>query len=212
MKQVLALVAVVLVGLGLARSAHVNGRSNPDGTELQVDLPGSEHKANISSRGLGCCVFRSMDHAGRWHGLKQFVQMPEWMVSKGIPGGGYPSKLDALTKQIAAERGLPVPEYVHVHQVDLPLLEAACQSGRLVSVTYSWSPTGRYSGRRIAHMVNLVHGDRAANNGRGWWVILDNNYVGERNYEWLTTEEFLRTDPSWAVICLAAPPPPLPWN
>lgn len=55
---------------------------------------------------------------------------------------------------------------------DLERLKLACRTGRMPGVTYAFSPTGRYGGARIAHMVNLVHADDQ------WFAVLDNNYPG----------------------------------
>lgn len=198
--------------------ASVGGRVAPSGTELHVDLDPELYQRNISSRGLGCCVFRSIDHVGRYMNLPAVIGMPEWMVKKGIAGGGYPEKCDKLIPQIARERGLPVPEYIHVTGRDIKILELACKSGRMACITYGVSPTGRYNGKRIAHMTNLVHCDLAADSGKGLIAQLDNNYVTPRGecYEWMTTQEFERAYHSggggWAMIFLAPPPPRLPWN
>ncbi len=77
-------------------------------------------------------------------------------------------------------------------------------------VTYSFSPTKRYGGARIAHMVSLVHADDQ------WFCVLDNNYPGLDKYEWMSPAEFLKTytggGGGWAVILLDRGPPPLPWN
>ena len=194
----------------LCGSAKVGGKLSPDGTEIQIDLPGSQHKANISSRGLGCCVFRSLDHAAKWCDEPALFGMPEWMVSKGIPGGGYPEKVDKLIPQIAKDRGLPTPEYVQIQGDDIEILKTALASGRMVCITYSYSATGRYGGQRIAHMVNAVHGDDK------YFAILDNNYIGENNYEWNDIGSFRKTysprGDGWAVILLKHGPPPPPRN
>jgi hypothetical protein len=191
--------------------ARVGGRTSPLGAEIQVDLPGSLHTENIASRGLGCCVFRSLDHAARWQGVPALWGFPEWMVSKRIEGGGYPSKVDRLIPQIAKDRGLPTPEYIQHEGTDLELVRLALKTGRMVSGTYGRSPTGRYGGRHIDHMVNYVHctSTEAA--------VLDNNYPGDQAYEWMTPEELRRAamDGSrqlWVVILLSPPPPPAPRN
>lgn len=191
--------------------AQVGGRVAPDGkTEIQVDLPSSLHQRNINSVGLGCCVFRSIDHAARWQNIPALIGFPEWMVSRGIPGGGYPGKVDDLIPKIAADRGLPVPDYLQVEGTDLEILKLATRTGRMVSSTYSVSPTGRYDGRKIDHMVNTPHADDAN------FAILDNNYIGDNAYEWLSPAEYLRSyalgGRGWAVILLGPPPPPPPTN
>lgn len=190
--------------------ATVGGNQHPDGTQLDCDLPGSLHQRNIASRGLGCCVFRSIDHAARFQNVPCLVNMPEWMVSKGIEGGGYPSKVSQLIPRMAADKGCPTPPYVQIEGTDLEPLKLASRTGRMISTTYSRSPTGRYGGGRIAHMVNMVHCDDRH------CVILDNNYVGDRAYEWCSPEEFKRVcnggGSIWSVILLAPPPPPPPRN
>lgn len=198
--------------------AKVGGKVAPDGkTELQIDLPDDQQKRNIGSpppNGPGCCVFRSIDHASRWANVAALYGMPEWMAGHKpvIPGGGDPPKVSQLVAKIAAERGLPTPDILQVQNDDLEILKAALKSGRMVSITYNYSPTpGRYKGR-IAHMVNLVHGDDA------WFCVLDNNYIGEANLQWMDPATLKgvytggRGGKGWAVILLAAGPPPPPRN
>jgi len=211
MKRIAVLLLALCCVAPLLGAAKVGGKLSPDGVEVQCDLPGSQQKANISSRGLGCCVFRSIDHAARWCGEESLYGFPEWLVSKGIPGGGYPQKVDDLIPKIAADRGLPVPQYIQVEGRDIEILKTALDSGRMVSVTYSYSATGRYNGRRIYHMVNAVHGDDK------WFAILDNNFPGENAYEWNDIPSFQRTyspgnENGWAVILLKHGPPPPPRN
>jgi hypothetical protein len=116
-----------------------------------------------------------------------------------------------MVAQIAAKKGAPVPDYLQSEGMDLELLKAACQAGRMPGVTYSFSPSGRYNGQRIAHMVNLVYADDK------WFVVLDNNYpcteAKPNMYEWLTPAEFKRVyAPGWCVILLDSAPPPPPHN
>lgn len=187
--------------------AFIGGNVHSDGTEIACDIPEELHRKNIASRGLGCCVFRSIDHAANWQNVPCLDRFPEWMVKKGIEGGGYPSKVDNLIPKIAADRGMPIPEYIQVQGLDLQVLKKACETGRMPCVTYSISPTGRYGGQRIAHMVNLVHADDKH------FVVLDNNYIGSNAYEWMSPQEFERTyAPGWAVILLSHSPPPAPKN
>lgn len=187
------------------------GASSMDGVEISCDFPGSRHRRNTESKGLGLCVFTSIHHAADWQNIPGLIDFPKWMRDKGIPGGGYPEKVAKLIPQICQERGVPTPEYFQVESNDLEVLKAACASGRMPGVTYSFSPTGRYGGKRISHMVNLVHAD-----DKGNWVILDNNFPGEDKYEWLTTQEFLKTysggGTGWSVIFADPPPPPPPFN
>ena len=59
-------------------------------------------------------------------------------------------------------------------------------------------------------MVSLVHLDSQ------YACVLDNNYPGVDQYEWMSVDEFLRTftggRSGWAVVLLDGGPPPLPWN
>jgi hypothetical protein len=119
-----------------------------------------------------------------------------------------------MIAQICQEKGAPVPLYIQVEGGDLEVLQAACRTGRMPGVTYSYSPTGRYGGARISHMVSLVHADERH------FVILDNNYPGsaghEDTYEWLSPQEFHKTytggGGGWCVVLLEASPPPPPHN
>lgn len=189
--------------------AFVGGNQSQDGVEIDCDLPEPLHMKNCGgSDGAGLCVFTSISHAARWQNVPLLENFRDWMRS--YPGGGYPEKVDRMVKQIAAEQGVPVPDYVQVESSDLEVLKAACRSGRMPGVTYSFSPTGRYGGGHIAHMVSLV----AASDR--YFVILDNNYPGGNAYEWLTPQEFQKTyagsGKGWAFILLSPPPPPPPHN
>lgn len=192
---------------GAPVGAFVGGPVSPDGVELQIDLPGALHRRNTASRGLGNCVFTSIHHAALWQNVPALQEFPKWLIAKGIPGGGYPQKVADLIPKIAKDRGLPVPEYIQIEGGDLEMLKLATKTGRLPSITYSHSPTGRYGGQQIAHMVNAP----SAGAGGKYWVILDNNYPGENAYEYLSETEFSRSyAPGWAVILLNPGPPPPP--
>jgi hypothetical protein len=192
--------------------ASVGGKIAPDGkTEIQIDLPGSQHLKNLGgSDGAGLCVFTSISHCARWAHVALLENFRDYMTK--YPGGGWPAKVDQYIAKIAAEKGIPVPEYIQLEggREQLDALKFALKTGRMIGVTYSFSPTGRYNGRRIAHMVNLVHLDGTTA------CVLDNNFPGETTYEWMTVEEFIRTftggRAGWAVILLDAGPPPLPFN
>lgn len=200
-----------LAWLGPQAEASVGGKTAPDGTEIQIDLPAALHLKNVGgSDGAGLCVFTSISHSARWSNVGLLENFRDWM--KRYPGGGYPSKVDQKIAQIAKEKGVPPPAYLQIEggRETLDVLRAALASGRMPGVTYSFSPTKRYGGQRIAHMVSLVHlDDKNA-------AILDNNYPGIDKYEWISVEEFLQTftggRSGWAVILLDAGPPPLPWN
>lgn len=186
--------------------ARVNG-PRLDGTEIQCDLPPDFHTRNTGgSDGLGLCVFCSMHHTGVWQNDPVFTGLFDWMKSK--PGGGYPEKVDRMVADYCRDKGLSPPRYVQVEGGDLEVLKLACANGYMPGVTYSRSPTGRYGGRRISHMVSLVHADDT------YFVILDNNYP--RTYEWMSPDEFRKTytggRSGWAVILLSPGPPAPPRN
>lgn len=182
------------------------GRTAPDGTEPLCDLPAPLHTRNTASKGLGNCVFTSIHHSAHWQEVPQLQGFAQWLTQKGIPGGGYPSKVAKLIPEICRDRGMPEPRWIQIQGKDLDLLRLACKTGRMPAITYSRSPTGRYNGRSIAHMVSLPHADAK------WFGILDNNYPGPDKIEWLTEQEFLKVGPDWAVILLEPGPPPIPRN
>jgi hypothetical protein len=207
-----------IVGMGLTQAkqespsvqGQVGGRTAPDGTEILCDLPGSEHCRNITSRGQGCCVQTSLNHSARWQNIPALVDFHRWVQSKGLPGGAYPGAIDQRIPACCKDRGFPVVPYIQVEGSDLEILKLACKTGRMPGVTYSYSPTGRYGGQRISHMVSLAHADDH------WFAVLDNNYPGDENFEWLSPEEFLKTyapgGRGWAVILLPPGPPMPPCN
>lgn len=193
-----------------AIEASVGGNTAPDGTPIQCDLPGDLHLKNIGGRdGAGLCVFTSLAHAARWQAVRLLEDFRDWM--RQYPGGGYPSKVEKMITKKAQESGQPEPEYVQIEGTDLEMLRMACRTGRMPCVTYSFSPTKRYGGARIAHMVNLVHADDKGNFG-----VLDNNYPGADKIEWMSEAEFKKTytggRQGWSVILLSPPPPPVPRN
>lgn len=186
--------------------ASVGGPVTPEGVPIVCQLPGHLHQKNKGgSDGSGLCVYASARHSGLWQNCPQFEGLFNWMTAH--PGGSYPSKFQRTLEQFCQEKGYPVPPYVQVENNDLDVLRLACRTGRMPGVTYSFSPTRRYGGQRIAHMVSLVHADERT------FTILDNNYIGENAYEHLTPQEFLRTysggRTGWALILLTPPPPPV---
>lgn len=204
--------ALILCLPALVSGATVGGKTAPDGTPLQVDLPGEFHKANIASKGLGCCVFRSIDHAAHYQLIDALYGMPEWMKSNGIAGGGWPEKVDNLIPQICKDRKAALPDYIQIEgpwTKCKPLIDLACKTNRMVCITYERSPTGRYGGGKIAHMVNMTHAD-----GK-WYVFLDNNYVTPKEgaYEWCSESEASWAaggSSVWCIIFLDQGPPPIP--
>ena len=188
--------------------AAVGGKTSPDGREqLNCDLPGRFHQKNTGgSDGAGLCVYASARHAGRWQDDPVFDAIFDWM--KRHPGGSYPQKFDQTIAQCAKELGLAPPVYIQIEENDLELLKKASENGLFIGSTYNYSPTGRYGGQRVSHMVSLPHFSDV------WVAVLDNNYIGEDNYEWMSPDEYLKVAAGgrklWAVILLAKSPPPPP--
>lgn len=206
MRTITAILAVLL-------SLHASGATvtktavAPDGTEIQCDLPVDLQVRNRGgSDGAGLCVFASLKHAAVWQNVEALESIFEWMFTH--PGGGWPEKVDQVIGQICKDKGVPKPDYIHIHGSDLEPIKLALKTGRIVCVTYSFSPSGRYGGQKIAHMVNVLHCDDQR------VCLLDNNFPG--TYEWMTPQEFLRSyayrGPGWAIVFLAEGPPPAPFN
>ena len=227
----LALFLVALAGVDAGPSApelgipvygaKVGGQIAPDGTtELALDFPGRLHRHNVASppgTNNGCCVFTSIHHAALWQDVPELQEFPKWIQSKRLSGGGYPGNVDQRIAAICAERKVAKPEYLQFEGWDYALVKAAIGSGRMVSGTYSHSPTGRYGGQKIAHMVNYVHADDQ------WVAVLDNNYMPSAgkldhpdNYEWMTPAEMQTTNApggrGWIVVLLKQGPPLPPCN
>ena len=192
--------------LGTASYAASVGGDNVPGTtqRCQAYLPRSERLKNTGgSDGSGLCVFTSIEHSGREQFVRVLRGFQAWMKKK--PGGGYPQKVDLMLAQYCKEKGVAVPRYIQVNATDLDFLKAALKTGRLACITYGWSPSGRYSGSTIAHMVNLAHAD--GDN----WAVLDNNYIDQ--LEWLSEKEFLQAhttkgrDRGWSIVFYESSPP-----
>lgn len=193
---------------GSVGAAQVGGTTSPDGAEqIHVDLDKRFHLTNRGgSDGAGLCVFASLKHSSIWQHVYETQMIFEWMFTK--PGGGYPSKVDKVISSICKEKSVPVPPYIQVESRDLEILKIACKSGRMPGVTYYYSPTKRYGGQKISHMVSLVHASDK------WFGILDNNYPG--SIEWMDPQTFLSVysggKNGWAVVFLNDGPPPPPRN
>ncbi len=178
------------------------GRVAPDGrAEVVCDLPANERKKNIASKGLGCCVFRSIEYAARWQQVPELFDLPERMRDAGIEGGGYPDKVAKVIQQFG-----PSVSYIQDTSGDPDILEAILQTGRLPCVTYNGRDC-HYAGG-IAHMVCLPYFDRQT----GWACISDNNYPREDEFVWMSPDEFLKRwnagGGGWVVCLLKSPPPP----
>lgn len=179
----------------------------PDGGEIQIDLPTERHVRNVGgSDGAGLCVFASARHSGDWANEPVWFGLFEWMQKHS--GGGTPSKFDKMVQQYAAEKGLKIPPYLQIEACDMEALKAATRNGFTPGVTFSYSPTGRYRGQHIHHMVTLLHCDDR------WCGILDNNYPG--TVEWMDPETFKKVwvdgGRYWAIIPLTDGLPPAPRN
>jgi hypothetical protein len=195
--------------IAMGPAATVGGNRAPDGTEIDCDLPGELHRKNVTSRGEGCCTWTAAHHAGLWQNIPAIQEAPKWIQERGMPGGAGPSTFTKLIPQMARDKGWEPPPFLNYQGKDLELLKLACKTGRMPCVVYSWSPSGRYK-TMIAHMVNLC----ACTNQ--WACVLDNNYPGADQYEWMSLNEFYRTWQGnfggWAVIFLGPSPPPPPKN
>jgi hypothetical protein len=214
MKPILRTTAVYVVTISasailalIAWGARVGGPVAPDKTEVQNDLPQSFHIRNRGgSDGAGLCVFASLKHSAIWQEVSALKGIFEYMFTR--PGGGYPEKVERVIRDICQQKGVPVPYYIQLQGPDIEVLKLACKTGRLPSVTYGWSPSGRYNNGDVGpHMVTLLHADD------NWFCVLDNNYPG--TYEWMTPAEFKRSFTrygGWCVIFLQPGPPPVPEN
>lgn len=192
-----------------------------DGTPVQLDLPKALHMRNTGGSdgprgpgsGSGLCVFTSINHAAYWQNVFQLQEFQKWMTK--YPGGGHPQKVDAMIGKLCKEQGLPMPDYLNMQTNDLNILRSAVRSGRMPSITYNFSPVGRYGKSRIYHMVSLVAaGAGKGPDGKGWWAVLDNNYPG--TFEWMSEAQFMRVyaygGTGWTVCLLRPSCPPVPFN
>lgn len=212
MRDLLLLLTPLMLGIALVPGARIGGKLAPDGkSEIHCDLPGEQMLKNKGgSDRLGLCVFTSCEHSARWQEIPALIGFRDWMTK--YPGGGYPDKLKLKIEQLSKERGTPLPDYIQLQGKGeiMPVLKAACESGRMPAVTYSFSPTGRYGGRKISHMVSLVY------LSDDWACILDNNYPGPDQLEWIAAKDFLRSftggGNGWAVIFATPGPPPFPYS
>lgn len=183
-----------------------------DGTAVDAWLPVSLHMKNTGgSDGAGLCVFTSIEMVARCNNIRQLFGFQQWMRSR--PGGGWPAKTSDMIARYCQEKGVSQPTFFHVEANDLPILRRALKSGRAVGITYSYSPTGRYRGQRIAHMVYLAAaGAGNGPDGKGWYCTIDNNFPG--SFEWMDESTFLRVASGgsrlWAVIFANPTYPPAP--
>jgi hypothetical protein len=192
------------IGSAVEGDSKVGGKTSPDGSEeIQVDLPGQEHMKNKGGTdGAGLCVFTSIEIAAHWMNVEELRGLQEKMTHE--QGGGWPEKVDQMMKKYA-----PDVDYVQYSGNDPSILKLALKTGRMAGVTYGYSP--RYKSK-ISHMIDLVHFTDK------WAAVLDNNYPGEDQYEWMPPDEFLNRWKSdsgggWVIVLLSGnPPPPIPIN
>ncbi len=204
---VLALLAANSIGQ-YGRPSFVNGREHA-GAAITCDLPATEQLKNIGSHAdnRGMCVMSSIEMAARWQGLDMLQGLRDWCAKQ--PGGAYPAKVDRQLREFCQSKGAPIPRYLQYEGRNPgPILDLCEKTGRMACITYGYSP--RYRGQ-IAHMVCC------AKFGGNWGVVLDNNFPGERGYEWMSREELLRRirfpdGRAWLFVWLAPPPPPIPHN
>lgn len=180
-------------------------------TIADIDYPKYRHMKNVGgSDGSGLCVFTSIEHFFDWHNMKDHLGFRKWMERR--PGGGWPEKVTRELREYCQQKRIEMPDILQVTNGNIDLLAEAVQSGHMAGVTYCFSPTRRYGGATIAHMVNCM----AARVGtEKLWAIMDNNYPG--SYEWMDEATFKRVwlgnGGGWFVIVLNRPdPPPIPRN
>lgn len=183
-----------------------------DGVSVTCDLPDDQQMKNIGSKldGAGMCVFTSIEVAARYQGLEQMRGFRDWAAAK-YKGGGWPEKVDQLLGAWFKAKGItPIPYVQYQGKSPEALLELANRTNRMVCITYGYSP--RYGSKAISHMVNGILYDK-------YGVVLDNNFPGERNYEWMNPDEFVkrmradargRSGAAWVFVWATpgAPPPP----
>jgi hypothetical protein len=197
---------------------------SPDGARATADLPASRHVRNTGGSdgprgpgsGSGLCVFTSGQMAADWQNIGFMQGFQKWMTRR--PGGGTPTKFDAMVKAYCAEVGQPVPAYVQNTDGDRQFVETALKTGRMLCITYAGADDF-YSGP-IAHMVCLCH------LGTTWSCIIDNNRPGV--FVWMETARLwnrylgkhddgrdmrirgMKVGGGWSYCFLAPPPPPHP--
>lgn len=188
-----------------AKAAITTNGMVPDNSRaVDCDLPNDLHLKNVGgSDGAGLCVFTSISHSARWQHVEVLKDFRDYM--RAYPGGSWPQKTEEYVNKICKERGVPVPAFLQVEGPDTEILKLACKTGRMPGVTFSHSPTGRYGGQRIAHMVSLVCLDD------NWASIQDSNFPG--TIEHMSPSTFAEVyRPGWAFILLANSPSPVPHN
>lgn len=203
MKKIAGLVLLLLAST-LWAAPQVLGPIGPDGkTEVGTPLPQEWKPKNVGgSDGSGLCVFDSISYCAKYQNERLLIDLFDHM--KKEPGGGYPQKVDAMIKKYG-----PGTQYIQDTSGNLELLKLAIRTGRPCGVTYNGHDPHYGMGTSIAHMVQLVYiDDKLA-------CISDNNFPADKEYVWMTTQEFMQrfgTKDGWCVILLHPGPPPVPHN
>lgn len=180
------------------------GRVGPGGRQVMVDFPREFWKENIASRGEGCCVHRSCDFASHWGNVPQLWGFPEWVKSKGLPGGCYPELLSQRITAICQDRTLPEPDYVQSESKDWAQLELCLKTGRLACCDYAGNDGIHYPSK-IAHMICICYCDA------DYVTVLDNNFPPDKLL-WLPRAEYDKRWSGWFFALTAPRPPAPPWN
>ncbi len=218
MRKFMAGIGLFLLTASLAvtqpsgKDSIVNGPTHEDET-ISANLDPSEHIKNIGSKkdGAGMCVFSAIEMAALYQGHEEMRGWRNWCAAN-YAGGGYPEKVEKLLDAWWKKNGTkPIP-YMQYEGTDPgPLLEIIDRTRRMACITYGYSP--RYGRGFIAHMVNGVHF------GPRFGTVLDNNFIGDNSYEWMTRDELVRRmrlspggrlGDAWIFVWLTpgAPPPP----
>lgn len=172
------------------------GRKSPDGkVEIILGTNDFNWPRNIASKGLGCCSFRSLDYAARWQYVPELIGLPEKMRDDGIPGGGYPEKVERILERY----GKDIPHYQDTTG-EVRFLAAMCASKRMPCVDYSGHCPHYAHG--IAHCVNVV----ACDLDNDWIAILDNNYPKDTEIVWMGLAEFRKRWHGWSYGILKETP------
>lgn len=207
MLTLLLLMAATIAQPDGGTKAFVNSRKH--GNEvIDADLPGELQMKNIGSRvdGAGMCVMSSIEMAALWQGMDEMKGLRDWCARE--PGGGYPSKVDKQLAAYCKSKNISVPKYLQYEGPDIePILELCMKTGRMACITYGIGE--RYNNQQIAHMVCC-----AKFSGQ-YGVVLDNNFPGENNYEWMSKQELIRRikyprNNGWIFVWLTNPPSPSP--
>lgn len=181
------------------------GYEGPGGRKVVIDFPTAFWKANITSCGEGCCVFRSIDFSAHWQTVPVLYGFPEWLRSHNMPGSGWSGNVDTRIADIAKERKMPEPDYINVESGnDYGIIKRVIGTGRLPVVGYSGNDGVHYDGP-IAHMVTLVYADDE------YVAILDNNFPPDKLL-WMPVADYRARWDGWIVALLAPRPPHAPRN